>query len=223
MATDKEKRPKVLSSQADSDDGSDAHIPVSLRDPVLTMHSESAFVGNIPTIFVGVVDEEYTETMWRNHADRLARLFGIAHAIFIGEIKVRCRRQDQIDGEQLGRDMSVAIDAINSNVVGKIRIVGLGKSSAIGVHAALESLIRGWNLPWDQKQVQFVALGDSKENHYLNFCKSVCLKQVCHTVQFYSTMDYNDFGFLDLDNRKFGNLTNDQLRGLMARLHTSPE
>jgi len=222
MATNKAKKPKAL-NQGVSEEGSDAHIPVSLRDPVLTMYSESAFAGNIPTIFVGVVDEEYTDAMWRNHADRLSRLFHINDPNFVRQNKVGNRGQNEIDGEQLGRDMSAAIDVINGNVFDRIRIVGLGKSSAIGVHQSLESLIRGWNLPWDQKKVQFVALGDSKESHSLNLCKDVCLKQVCHTIQFYNTMDYNDFGFLDLSNRKLASLTPEQLQRLLARLTTTAE
>lgn len=53
----------------------DAHIPESLRDPVLVFASEPASVGPIPTVFVCIVDEDYTEDMWKRHSNRLANLF----------------------------------------------------------------------------------------------------------------------------------------------------
>jgi len=223
MAENKGKKLQKLSVHSDTDDN--AHIPVSLRDPILKMSAESAITGNIPTIFVGVVDEQYTDGMWQRHLTRLSSLFHINDSKCVGEIKVKNRGQNQneIDGEQLGRDMSAAIEVININVVQAIRIVGMGIHSAIGVHDALESLVRGWNLPWDQKIVQFVALGDSRESDYLNFCKALCLKQICGTIQFYHTMDYNNFGFLDLSNKNLAHLSKENLEQLLAKLNMATQ
>ena len=181
-----------------------AHIPFSLRDPVLLMSSDEAYTGNVPTIFVGVVDEDYTEEMWNNHATRIMQLFkfDIKHSHFI---KVKGERsKSSINSDQMGEDVSEAIEKINSleqthnYTFNVMRIVGMGIHSAIGVHIALEALVKGWNLQWNEKAVQFVALGDSVQGSYLNFCKSLCLKKICAEVQFYKTMDYDQFGyFLD--------------------------
>jgi len=216
------KKEQKLSSQADFNELHDAHIPVSLRDPVLKMSADSAIIGNIPTIFVGVVDEQYTDAMWTKHAERLSHLFGIDDPTCIAEIKVKNRGPRTIDGEQLGRDMTAAINVMNSLEASAIRIVGMGIHSALGVHDALESLVRGWNLPWEQKMVQFVALGDSREGDYLNFCKALCLKKLCGSIQFYKTMDYNNFGFLDL-NRNLANLSPEKLQEILADLNVAKQ
>jgi hypothetical protein len=188
------------------DEVSQAHIPVSIRDPVLIMSAECAYTGVLPTVFVGIVDERYTEEMWNSHALRLAELFNVQET-GVKEVKIRRIGINTIDGEQLGRDMTSAINFLNeqsvqSGVVNKIRIVGMGIHSAIAVLDALEGLVQGWNQPWDQKKIQFVALGDSKESDYLNLCKRMCLKKICYAVQFYTTMDYTTVGFLDLARGK---------------------
>lgn len=192
----KQKVQKLSSEEAELDE---AHIPVSLRDPVLRMSAEDAIIENIPTVFVGVVDKDYSDNMWKKHVDRMSHLFRI-DANYVCEIKVKNLGNSQIDAVQLGLDMTAAIDVMNSRVFQAIRIVGLGIHSAIAVHDALESLVRGWNLLPENKIVQFVALGDSKESDYLILCKALCLKKICGCVQFYTTMDYNNFGFLDLSN-----------------------
>jgi len=147
------------------------------------------------------VDEQYTPDMWKKHVERISRLFRIDDPTCIAEIMAKAQGQNRIDGEQLGRQMTSAIDVINTLGVGTIRLVGLGVHGAVALHQALESLIRGWDtVPWSQKAVQFVALGDSEDSVYLNFCKALCLKQLCGSVQFYKTMDYNDYGFLEFSH-----------------------
>lgn len=128
-----------------------------------------------------------------------------------------------VDGAQLGQDMTGTINALNTTPVDTIRIVGMGKHSAIAVHQALESLVHGWNIPYDQKKVQFVALGDSAERDYLNLCKNFSLKKFCGTIQFYNTTDYNDFGFLDLDRSNLGNLSQEKLERLLTGLKLTKE
>ena len=106
--------------------------------------------------------------------------------------------------KHMGRDVIETLRKINNseqenNDIGILRIVGMGIHSAIGVHVALEALIKGWKLQWDKKMVQFIALGDSKQGTYMNFCKSLCLKKICAKVQFYKTMDYDMFGYFTDD------------------------
>ena len=136
--------------------------------------------------------------MWTRHMNKIIHLFKIGEGYF-GCIKIPPQGENLIDGSILEQQMTTAIDAINEINVQEIRIVGMGVSGALGVFQALESLVRGWNLSWEHKKVQFVALGDSKDRVYLNFCKRLCLKKICATVHFYLTMDYNNFGYLDLD------------------------
>jgi len=217
MAANKGKKREKLLGQEDS--GDNAHIPVSLRAPLLRMSAENAITGNIITIFIGVVDEQYTDNMWEMHFRRLSNLFHIDDPHCFAVIKVKNRGQDEIDAGQLGLDMSAAIDVINANVVQAIRIVGMGNRGAIGVHKAMEALVRGWNLPWDQKIVQFVALGDSQDHVYLMLCQNLCLGQICASVQFYNTMNYDNFGFLDLSRINLSQLNKEALEQLLAKLN----
>lgn len=190
------------SAHEDVNKSAEAHIPFTLRDSVLMLSSTQAYVGNLPTIFVGIVDEDYPEAMWMKHATRLSRLFNF-EMDFAYDIKVNGAGSQTIDAEQMGQDMSNAIDLINNTMqqhnFESIRIIGMGVHSATGVHDALESLVKGWNLQWDKKKVQFVALGDSMQSSYLNFCKALCLKKICAAVQFYKTMDYDQFGYFQDD------------------------
>jgi len=222
MAAKNVKIPKKDAGEARSDELLDlAHIPFSLRDPVLKMTSESAISGNLPTIFVGIVDEQYNEGTWKKHVARISQLFRIDNSSYIGEIMAKARGQNRIDGEELARQMTSAIDVINTFGVDTIRLVGLGVHGAIALHQSLESLIRGWDtVPWSQKTVQFVALDDSQDSAYLNFCKAPCLKQLCGSVQFYKTMDYNDYGFLEMGVPNIGDLSG-QLEKLLAKQQNS--
>jgi len=183
------------------------------------MTAETAITGNLPTIFVGIVDEDYTEGMWKQHVERISHLFHIDDPDCKGEIMVKDRGPNAIDGQQLGLQMTNAIDVINSLGVNAIRLVGLGIHGAPALHQALESLVRGWNaVAWNNKTVQFVALGDSETGSYLNFCKALCLQQLCGSVQFYNTMDYNDYGFLDLSKSHLEGLCPHQLGKLLGEV-----
>jgi len=184
-----------------SHDQQDAHIPTTLRDPLLVMSFADTTTGNISTIFVGIVDNSYTTQMWDRHKLRIANLFNITDQNCIGDVQVHSLNGNTVDAQRLGQDMSTAIDAVNRSQIKVLRIVGLGVGSSLAVTEALESLICGWGIPSSEKEVQFVALGESKGCHYLNFCKSLCLKKTCKCIHYYNTMDYNAFGFLRLDIR----------------------
>jgi hypothetical protein len=180
----------------------DAHIPTALRDPLLVMSFAEPTIGNIPTIFVGIVHDEYTNEMWDRHKTRIAKLFGISDQNCVGDIKVQSLDGNVVDSDRLGQDMSSAIDAVNASQTRHLRIVGLGVGSSLAVTEALESLICGWSVPTLEKEVQFIALGESAGCHYLNFCRGLCLKKMCKCIHYYNTMDYNAFGFLRLDIRR---------------------
>ena len=180
------------------------HIPVLLQDSLL-MSSTQVIIGNIPTIFIGVVDKDYTEATWKSHVDRIEHLFQIEAKYCLHHIQVKGAEINRINEEQMGRDVSIAIEKINSlkqehnYTFELIRIVGMRIHSAIEVHTAMEAIVKGWNLEWDKKTIQFVALGDSIQGSYLNFCKSLCLNKICAKVQFYKTADYDQFGSVRMD------------------------
>ena len=212
MAANKGKKPQKPSDQNALDE-LDAHIPLSLRGPVLKLSSEPAHVGDLPSVFIGIVDDDYTEEMWNRHLGQISSLFNISNAL---QIKVR-NRGNMVDGKQLGQEMTRVIDEVNGTH-GMIRIVGMGMHSALAVYQAVESLVRGWDLPWEEKTVQFVALGDSAKRDYLNLCKQMCLNSLCASIQFYTTMDYNDFGFLDLARTNPENMSHEKLEALLTHV-----
>jgi len=179
----------VNSAQVD-----EAHIPASLEDPVLLMTSLTANTGYLPTVFIGVVDtDNYTEEMWKSHATRLSKVFNVVNGYI--EIKVGTQEK-KVAGVKLAEDIKEAIIVLNNADVDTIRIVGMGYIGAISVLQAIESLVHTWNKPWDQKNVQFIALGDTANSDWLKLCKNMCLKQICRSVAFYLTKDYNSYGRL---------------------------
>jgi hypothetical protein len=178
------------------------------------MQASAATPGNIPTIFVGIVDgTKYTNEMWEHHKNLLACLFGITEmAQWVREIKVQGLSARVVDGSSLQQQFREAMDVINRSCIKCLRIVGLGVGSSDSVTEALASLIREWNIPKREKEVQFVALGESPDYHYLNFCKSLCMKEECKHLQYYNTMDFNEQGYFR-ENKMTG------LASLMPLLH----
>jgi len=172
-------------------------IPVALNDPGLTMCFRDVHTGNLPTIFVGVVDEHYPEARWIEDFDRIIKLFDITDSR-VGGIKITPEQDGaKIDDAKFLREVTEAIAVINKTPDKKIRIVGLGVAGSKRIYETLEHLIKGWKVPVDQKQIQFVAVGDYANYASLKFCKLLCLKKVCAAVEVYNTDDYNDFGYLN--------------------------
>jgi len=196
-----------------------AHIPIAIQGPLLTMSFENAITGDYSTIFVGVVDANYTEAMWNDHKKQLSKLFGITSLDCIKEMKLECPGPIIDQGLVLSR-MTEITAFINERKSTILRIVGLGVGSSQVITDALEALIRQWNIPLDQKHVQFVSLGESEDYHYLNFCRGLCMKQVCKNLQYYNTMDFNPFGYLRLDTSI--KQPADSLRNLLRQMGSMP-
>ena len=190
-----------MANSENAPDGSDAHIPLVLIDPAIEITPAPIFSGEMPTIFVGIVDKAYTDAMWNNHALRIAKLFKFDSNQCIHFQAFPGRQENQIDSALLETRVVESIELINKVKPVQLRIVGLGIHGSFAVVQALESIIRAWDAPFDNKKVQFIALGDSLYGDYFKFCKNVCLKRLCCGVQFYSTMDYNEHGCLDLDRQ----------------------
>jgi hypothetical protein len=181
-----------------------AHIPLALRDPGIFMSSrDMATPPDVPTVFVGIINNDFNEETWNNCIDALRKLFNITK--HYGEIKVLPSRDESsiVDSNTLGPSMTSALTAVNTGVfegVG-LRIVRIGPNSSLSVFEALESLLKGWRQDFDKKHIQFVTTGDSGDNENFNFCKWICIMRLCNTIEFYNTMDYNTYGFADLRHR----------------------
>ena len=172
-----------------------AHIPSTLRDPTLAFSVEGAWTGNFPTVCIGIIDQTYTEVSWKTDKQNILALFGVSDSTFVCDIKIIGIGGRQVDGQRLADDTTQATKFINKSNSTKIRIVSLGKASANAVFEAKESLIRGWQVPVIDRNLQYLTSGDSKNFTNLNFCKALCLKQLCKRIQFYNTMDYNQYGY----------------------------
>jgi len=181
-------------------------IPVALNDPGLRMTFRDVHTGNQPTIFVGVTNEHYSEAKWDEDVNRIIKLFEISDLNRVGYIQLTLSERGDIDGTKLLHIVTDAIAVINKTTDKKIRIVGLGLGGARNVYQALEALIKGWKVSVDQKEIQFVAVGEYDNYAYLNFCKQLCLKKLCSVVELYNTKDYNNFGYLDFGVRELFNL-----------------
>jgi hypothetical protein len=134
--------------------------------------------------------------MWQQHVTAIKQLFLIPDESVLAELKLGSIGP-QVDAVQLNQDIQKATTAVNRAQIKLLRIVGLGIGSSPAVSEALESLIRCWNIPPGEREVLFIALGESLDFHYLNFCKSLCLNQIVKCLHYYNTLDYNNFGFLN--------------------------
>jgi len=175
-------------------------IPTMLQAPVLSMTSvnPATVTGEIPTIFVGMVDGMYSEETWNMDMEQIRRIFQIYSSTSgerIVQIKI-LKTGNLLNTQEFGNSMLQATSRINQLNAKAIRIVGLGYATTSFVSDALATLIKSWDIPAVEKQVQFITLGDSPDCHHLNFCKELCLKQQCKTLQYYSVSDYDIFGNL---------------------------
>ena len=98
--------------------------------------------------------------------------------------------------DQLDRDSAHAIEVLSQRQIPTLRIVGLGLSLFVEVIEALEFIISGWTVPPVEKEIQFVVKGEPRDNHHLHFCKTLVLKKMCKTIEYYNTDDYSKSGDL---------------------------
>jgi len=192
-----EKRPRMQ-------DGT-GYIPMAIRAPGLKMSASSVKIDmDVPTIFIGVINKNYTEDMWETDAGKMCKLFSCAFNVAC-LMKIPSVSEDEldIDSNSLDQTMERALQFINSKQVNCVRIVRIGSGASISINEALQSLIEGWNPPPPkkpeilQKTVIFVTCGDSKYCSTLQFCKTLCLLGKCNTLEYYDTLDYNSYGYLD--------------------------
>jgi len=182
--------------ERESDHTHQTCIPIMLRAPTLVLSVVQPFTGDCPTIFVGMVDNEYTDNLWDNDRDQLERLFQMTANCYIKQIKIT-KTGSLYNVPEFGSAITEAFVDINTLQPITIRIVGLGSQTNSFVTQTLAELIRGWNIPPNQKEVQFITLGDSEDCHNLNFCKDLCLKEQCKTLQYFNVYDYGILGNLD--------------------------
>jgi len=176
----------------------DESIPSELHSPVLLMQASAAKPGNIPTVFVGIVEETiYTSDKWEQDKSQIARLFGITDmARWTREIKVSASLSTgMVDRTSLQQQVIAALEVINISNIKSLRIVRLGSGSSISVTKALESLIRKWNIAKSEKEVHFIGLGESDDYQDLNFCKRLCMKEECERLLYYNTNDFDKRGY----------------------------
>ena len=172
-------------------------IPTALQAPVLTMSavSPATVTADLPTIFIGMIDDDYTEDTWHNDMQQIGRIFRISGEKNIAQIKIK-KAGAFVNTQEFGNEVIAAGSQINQLKPTAIRIVGLGFATSSFVADALATLIRSWQISPNEKHVQFITLGDSEDCHNLNFCKDLCLKQECKTLQYFSVSDYDIFGNL---------------------------
>jgi hypothetical protein len=168
-----------------------------LNAPALEISSAVTTKDKMPSIFVGIVDNDYTEAHWQDHRDRIKNLFEITNDAY-GEIKVRNRGNQTVDRKQLTHEMQRALEIINAQHFIQMHIIRMGIGSSVAVDEALESLIRGWNFPPADKRIDFVALGESFEEDNLKFCNMLCSKKLCKKVYYFNIVikDYLTSYFL---------------------------
>ena len=110
-----------------------ASIPVNLLDPLLAMSWEDADSGTLPTIFVGIVDDNYTDVMFEEHANRLKKLFTVnpTTTASVKIIGIQRAGKNVVDDSALVEAVKTAKQVLNHLETKVIHIVGLGRGSAV--------------------------------------------------------------------------------------------
>ena len=171
--------------------------------------TEGSFVGDefresmdrqCATIFIGIVNEHYLDEDWEKHKQRFMALFRITDTSFIMEIKISSIEFGShiLNSTKLAEDTTTVMQIINCLETNQLRFLHMGAGHGYAVDDSIESLIRGWDKPEKEKHIQYINHGESKNFHSLNFCKRLCMKQLCGTLQFYNTDDFTNFGYYDL-------------------------
>lgn len=170
-----------------------ACIPTMLKAPMLTMSASIPVTQAMPTIFIGLVDDRYTDDNWNHDMKQIGMLFQITDQRI--EIKVTMTGQFY-NIQEFGNQMTVATGQMNQFKIQAIRIVALGFATRSFITDALAQLVRCWQLPAANKAIQFITIGDTEDCHCLNFCKDLCLEERCQTLSYINLDDYDIFGNL---------------------------
>src|SRR5271163_2915293 len=84
---------------------------------MLRMTAAHAITGNLPTIFIGVVDNDvYFDSEWGKERDQILHLFGINNKTCVLEIKIKYEKPEQDAADyraQIDPQVKRAIDEIN--------------------------------------------------------------------------------------------------------------
>src|SRR5881396_2867696 len=86
----------------------DAHIPICIEGPLLTMSLTDPCIGDYITVLIGIVNKTYTDAIWAAHARRLGKLFGMTRPECVKEIKVGSRTDNN-----LMEQMTSAVQLVN--------------------------------------------------------------------------------------------------------------
>jgi len=184
------------SSQKSSHGSKDtAHIPSHARYPTLQMTAAIPLLGNHPTIFVGLLDDtRFTNDKWNIDVRRVADSFQISDTNNFLQIKIARAAPGEVDAHFLDEEFRKAMQAVNRADMQFLRIVPMGIEWNEALFKYLELLIRQWNIPFINKQVQYVVSGDTADYQHFNFCKGLCMQEICHSLQYYHTLDYDQDG-----------------------------
>jgi len=167
----------------------------NLRGNVLKMTAKPLTTKLIPTIIIGTISQVYDENMWEKDIIVVESHFDLkvsddpanVIAIKMEAIPDNPKIMDSVKAIKL---IERAVFHINSG--NHIRIVRVGISSSDFFYDAVSYLLKEWTA--DDKVVQFVTAGDTKENEIFEFCKSLCLSGTCKEIEYYDTHDYRPFG-----------------------------
>jgi len=170
-------------------------IPSRALYPTLYMTAQTPVLGNHQTVFVGEVDNvRFTNDKWITEMERMKILFQITDTERCHEMKIRVAADETVNQKQVLDETFKAVAAVNSANVEFLRIVLLGTTRAESLDEFLIFLVDKWNISLENKQVQVIAYGDSEDYLNLRFCKRLCMQKICHSVQYYFTLDYDTYG-----------------------------
>lgn len=177
-------------------------IPPGLKSNVICMQSRPLTGRALPTIFVGTVRPNYVQTMWEMDVQKWRNCLSIG----LNQTQIQLQFLPLPDRPE-ALDVSDAIPKVEAAKATlrvlpnptPIRFVILGTGHSAFLHQAIEHLLREWcgpsGEPRASKDVEFFIDGDSKSKYLLQFCKWLCISNICDNLTLVNTMDYHPFGY----------------------------
>jgi glutamine synthetase type III len=186
----------------------EAHLsffPITLRNSILKLTRTDLTVGNVKhtTIVIGTIAPGYPEDYWKKDVAEVGRHFNLdmttnvhdAPKVFFIKMVPVANAANVLNSKEAIEQMEIALNAINMGVQ-HLRIVRIGIANTSFFFDAVNYLLKDWNCSGD-KYLQFVTTGDDGDNELFEFCKSLCLSEVCKEIEFYNTRDYHPFGYFN--------------------------
>jgi len=160
------------------------------------------------TVLIGITTVCYTPSMWDEDARKWTNHFQVFRQNCI-EVKMQEMRDSprKVDCARAIVEINRALEELSKVPCGEfIRVIFLGPGLSQLTLDTLTYFVREWKTPDNterkatDKNLQVVTTGQlgktapGKDFNMFKLCQKLCIAGICHSIEFYDTMQYYPFG-----------------------------